>query len=781
MTSLQNRITLAAFPVARIALSRYRNILRIVHPPRSAGAGPTVRDLRATVGVPTMHRILQALDPSYRGREKQAPERLADLLGDPGRLLAALCRLPGPALALLEILTEIPDRSIPLEVARREVERRLGRSGVGTEAETQLTLHSLLLQIHGGAPQVKGRVILPWTLASPIRPLVRGLTLRFLNPGSVTITRPASSQDVLFLAAAVLSGSFQREMPKVTQRSELYARTKEQLTRIFFPGDDPPGTRLDLALSLARKQGALALSPGEARARRAAWETKARRDADQWRETLARIMDALPSELRMPLRDLVVQLRNGFLPVELIRSALEVQRHATPSSGNEGYYFTYPTFSKANQRAQKDIELLRAHPFLALGVTESGEDVLGLPSPVPSDTASRAYVQPNLEIILPPGTDPLLAFDAARISEVRRVEAVCLLALTERSIRQAREDGLSAQDILAILERVAPGAVPDNVRITVAGWASGPASARLIRASVLHCQDPAAIERLRRGDLLPRGALELAPGVWALPTGSLETTSKALRSARIDLRSRIEELGSPDGVLGGIRFKRGWYDEDGWEEDLENEWEEEGYGAPGGPAPDLEATENEEQRLGPVPDPDPALLARVAQSRLSPQPPPLAPTLAPTLAPVLPLSHPEQALPPPPLTKPVGVGMMPLSGTLFEDVVLRRAATGEPLGIEVKQGDGTVVRYQVQVDGCTERRGIRFLEGRRLDTQEDVSVPLGQILRMQVFDDERDMALDLAALSGSMPFRRDVPKVGRNEPCPCGSGRKYKKCCGKRG
>ena len=23
------------------------------------------------------------------------------------------------------------------------------------------------------------------------------------------------------------------------------------------------------------------------------------------------------------------------------------------------------------------------------------------------------------------------------------------------------------------------------------------------------------------------------------------------------------------------------------------------------------------------------------------------------------------------------------------------------------------------------------------------------------------------------------PKVGRNEPCPCGSGKKYKNCCGK--
>jgi uncharacterized protein YecA (UPF0149 family) len=28
------------------------------------------------------------------------------------------------------------------------------------------------------------------------------------------------------------------------------------------------------------------------------------------------------------------------------------------------------------------------------------------------------------------------------------------------------------------------------------------------------------------------------------------------------------------------------------------------------------------------------------------------------------------------------------------------------------------------------------------------------------------------------PFRRETPKVGRNDPCPCGSGKKYKKCCG---
>ena len=28
-------------------------------------------------------------------------------------------------------------------------------------------------------------------------------------------------------------------------------------------------------------------------------------------------------------------------------------------------------------------------------------------------------------------------------------------------------------------------------------------------------------------------------------------------------------------------------------------------------------------------------------------------------------------------------------------------------------------------------------------------------------------------------YRREVPKIGRNDPCPCGSGKKYKRCCGR--
>ena len=34
------------------------------------------------------------------------------------------------------------------------------------------------------------------------------------------------------------------------------------------------------------------------------------------------------------------------------------------------------------------------------------------------------------------------------------------------------------------------------------------------------------------------------------------------------------------------------------------------------------------------------------------------------------------------------------------------------------------------------------------------------------------------AKRGTGTQRRDSPKVGRNDPCPCGSGKKFKQCCG---
>ena len=39
-------------------------------------------------------------------------------------------------------------------------------------------------------------------------------------------------------------------------------------------------------------------------------------------------------------------------------------------------------------------------------------------------------------------------------------------------------------------------------------------------------------------------------------------------------------------------------------------------------------------------------------------------------------------------------------------------------------------------------------------------------------------AAPVAASARPETFTREQPKVGRNEPCPCGSGKKYKQCCG---
>jgi uncharacterized protein YecA (UPF0149 family) len=41
-------------------------------------------------------------------------------------------------------------------------------------------------------------------------------------------------------------------------------------------------------------------------------------------------------------------------------------------------------------------------------------------------------------------------------------------------------------------------------------------------------------------------------------------------------------------------------------------------------------------------------------------------------------------------------------------------------------------------------------------------------------DDEEDDGIDWE--TPLVPIQNETRKIGRNEPCPCGSGKKYKKC-----
>ena len=48
-----------------------------------------------------------------------------------------------------------------------------------------------------------------------------------------------------------------------------------------------------------------------------------------------------------------------------------------------------------------------------------------------------------------------------------------------------------------------------------------------------------------------------------------------------------------------------------------------------------------------------------------------------------------------------------------------------------------------------------------------------------IFDADKQKEL-YKEQKASQTVRNEGPKIGRNDPCPCGSGKKYKKCCGAR-
>ena len=88
--------------------------------------------------------------------------------------------------------------------------------------------------------------------------------------------------------------------------------------------------------------------------------------------------------------------------------------------------------------------------------------------------------------------------------------------------------------------------------------------------------------------------------------------------------------------------------------------------------------------------------------------------------------------------------------------------------IAVIQEDTVKYCYSATVDTSTARKEI-FIGGEA--TKEEYHEDAGYEAE-QVDENIHDMA------ETAVPYRREGRKIGRNEPCPCGSGKKYKNCCG---
>ena len=82
---------------------------------------------------------------------------------------------------------------------------------------------------------------------------------------------------------------------------------------------------------------------------------------------------------------------------------------------------------------------------------------------------------------------------------------------------------------------------------------------------------------------------------------------------------------------------------------------------------------------------------------------------------------------------------------------------------------------------------VQIRSAEELEAVEEPEVPRNVQYQHAEFGDgglgvsEADMQEegDVAVLEKAQPFVRGGQKVGRNDPCPCGSGKKYKHCHGK--
>ncbi|TVR67466.1 MAG: DUF1186 domain-containing protein [Spirochaetaceae bacterium] len=116
---------------------------------------------------------------------------------------------------------------------------------------------------------------------------------------------------------------------------------------------------------------------------------------------------------------------------------------------------------------------------------------------------------------------------------------------------------------------------------------------------------------------------------------------------------------------------------------------------------------------------------------------------------------------------------------------MHRAGLLDASGIDYLDNVRELLRRRTREEHLAETRSIGFftlLRNAPAVLEEILSDPAMPAVRAPAADGQVAGAPVTDAPAVSPPTQtivRDTPKVGRNAPCPCGSGRKYKHCCGK--
>ena len=109
--------------------------------------------------------------------------------------------------------------------------------------------------------------------------------------------------------------------------------------------------------------------------------------------------------------------------------------------------------------------------------------------------------------------------------------------------------------------------------------------------------------------------------------------------------------------------------------------------------------------------------------------------------------------------------------SLLHNSILQRKA-----GLCAKNIAPDLVKAEQKIRSALEQRNLRD-RADVIDRAIEIYTALGNNEQAAKLKEELKILTAPPKKTTNTPIT--VTKIGRNEPCPCGSGKKYKKCCGK--
>lgn len=457
--------------------------------------------------------------------------RAADALGDADALDRRCERLSDLEKVTLALLTAHPWWSrVALAQAvgllRPTIDATGDTAPVGQAVANVLRAFPVLLRTNSWTRTEELSLFEP--LATRLRPFVEDVLA--VGHGKLVEPLPDAGLGRTLLALALFPGLVAQRRPRVTRGGDLHAADATRLERTLGEARGMYAT-WDRLQAFEEIDGALA--PVAARCRAL---------LDDPGGLVAELLRHRLSDLGWELASLAAAAPEGH-GLELGAALLAVGLRARFSYGLDPGALVQHVVH----------EDLRFAPLLFVSMRE---DTLAIPrdvraavrgEPIAVAAGGRSgFVQPNYEVVIPPGAPLAATFVVGCAAELRHLEAVARLELTRESVLAARAVGLEPAAILAALEAIsAPRPLPAAVRHAVEEWGASVGEARIRTAVLFDVRASDALLELVARELDPLVVDRPAPRLFVLHRAPNPRELARLRDLGVVTRTVAQAARSP--------------------------------------------------------------------------------------------------------------------------------------------------------------------------------------------------------------------------------------------